>query len=40
MCSKVTLLVDEQVSTMDLTHNKPIIPTSTRCARFVGILGR
>jgi hypothetical protein len=23
-----------------MTYNKPIIPTSTRCARFVGILGR
>jgi hypothetical protein len=25
---------------MKVTHNKPIIPTSTRCACFVGILGR
>jgi hypothetical protein len=25
---------------MIIAHNKPIIPTSTRCALFVGILGR
>jgi hypothetical protein len=24
----------------NMQHNKPIIPTSTRCACFVGILGR
>lgn len=30
----------QQNKLVEVKANKPIIPTSTRCARFVGILGR